>query len=343
VYGISKGHSSFGRISAGAQLGFDKLERGAGFVPLDDLERATAAGIESPCGILLGPPGFAATMTSYGEHRRTFAVLAPNSEWLPKDVVERLDAHAQVVAPSEWGARVVERYTGRYTPPFQHGVDPRFRPVEAGTKILTGLYDKGYFRVLHFSSTDRQRKGTQQLLEAWLQLMSDGLLPSSSVLSAVVDAPSGTFGRAEEESSIELVNRHLNMDESRMAALYRSYHVVCQPSRAEGFGLCPLEARACGTVVCATLCTGHADHLKMGDPGVVWVAHGLKTPIDDSFSPESIAPSVKTEDVAKALKYSYENWRRLHAEAQEAAPAVAERWSWPAVTRRWLEEMGLWE
>jgi len=116
--------------------------------------------------------------------------------------------------------------------------------------------------------------------------------------------------------------------------------LLCQPSRAEGFGLCPLEARASGVPVCATLCTGHGSHMENGDPGVVAIAHGPDAPIDDATHPNSVAPSVDPEEIGGALTECYQRWGALSRQARDAAPHVSARWSWAKQTGDWLRKVG---
>jgi glycosyltransferase involved in cell wall biosynthesis len=125
-----------------------------------------------------------------------------------------------------------------------------------------------------------------------------------------------------------------------MALIYQSCHLVCQPSRGEGFGMCPLEARACGVPVVATATTGHSDHMSPQPAGCVVVATGDDSPINDG--PGALAPSLSVEAVEAALEEAYKSWRELHRAALEAAPAVAEEWSWANQTKRWLKDMELW-
>ncbi len=344
VYGVTKGHGSFRRLTDGATGAFGTLERGGELFAYDDLDGNSSDGAGHPCGILVGAIGCVGAMTSRGRHRRRFAVVAPNSEWLPRKVIEKVDAHAQLVAPSTWGAQVLARYVtgGRAVPPFHHGVDAAFRSEPSN--VEQRHWRDGTFRVLHLSSTDRERKGTRQLLEAWVSLVDSGALGDTErlLLTAVVDSARGTYGNHGEHPAVNLVHRHLNLDAERMAALYRSVDVLCQPSRAEGFGLCPLEARACGTVVVATACTGHADHITAGDPGVVVVPHGPHAPIDDAPSREATAPLVYADDIAAALLDAYERFATLDVEAKNAAQEIREKWAWAAVTKRWLQKMELW-
>ena len=126
-----------------------------------------------------------------------------------------------------------------------------------------------------------------------------------------------------------------------MAAIYQQYNLLCQPSRSEGFGLCPLEARASGVPVCATLCTGHGCHMENGDPGVVVVHHGPPGAIDDATPADSVAPVSDPAEGAAALVECYQRWPALASQAEVAAPKVSARWSWARVTEDWLRKVGL--
>jgi glycosyltransferase involved in cell wall biosynthesis len=118
----------------------------------------------------------------------------------------------------------------------------------------------------------------------------------------------------------------LNLPVAELTAMLRFAHLVCQPSRGEGFGLVPLEARACGVPVVATACTGHTEHMQTGTPGVTVVAHGPLGPIDDY--PGALAPTVSSDDVCEALDRAYARWPELASEAQASADAVRSEWSW---------------
>lgn len=334
LYGISKTNTSWGRVTEGVREGLKEAGVYAGYVPLDDLqEDSTYSGYDAPVAVYVGPPSMVAVMTSYGEHQRRYAILAPNSSWLPEQLVGKMQEYATVVAPSTWGARVVERYTGVYVEPYLHGVASGF--VRSESFVAPSL-DR--FRVLHLASTWKERKGTAELVEGWRMAVSRGDLGGNPRLDVVVDAPEGTFNVAGEKSIFFPV-RQLNFPTENMALIYRAYDLVCQPSRAEGFGLVPLEARACGVPVCATDCTGHADHVHNGDPGVVVVATGGLAPVDDApLGERSEAPSLDAHEVAEALVEAYQKRAALAKMAYDEAPVVAREWSWRAVTEQWLRK-----
>jgi glycosyltransferase involved in cell wall biosynthesis len=117
-----------------------------------------------------------------------------------------------------------------------------------------------------------------------------------------------------------------------MARILQHAHVVCQPSRGEGFGLIPLEALCSGVPIVATAVTGHSEYLHPGlpgclpTPGVVIVLSGSDSPIDDL--PGSIAPSLDPVDVADALEYARKYWLRLQAGALGNAHLWQSNWLW---------------
>jgi len=358
LYGVTKTNTSWGRVTAGVREGLGDLGRLAGFVPVDDLtDDGRYEGYDAPIAIYAGPPSMVAAMSSYGEHQRRYAILAPNSDWLPEKLVREMQKFATIVAPSSWGARIVANWTGKYVEPFLHGVSKVFRPVpdhglrlrsrldlEAIAREIKGgrFASREGFCVLHLASTWRQRKGTMELIAGWKRAVASGSLGKYPRLDIVVDAPPGTFEEARGDDTIAFPLRQVNYQEEAMRLLYSAYDVVCQPSRAEGFGLVPLEARATGVPVCATACTGHADHVRDG-AGVVVIPHGPLAPVDDApLGESSEAPTVKPEAIADALAACYETLPQLCEQAYTEAARVASAWSWASTTDCWLRKEREW-
>lgn len=275
------------------------------------------------------------------------------------------------LAPSAWAAGVLRSYVARLGEElgpravslWPHGVEAQFLPNAFRHEERKVEFTSGEFRVLHVASSRAERKGTAQLVEAWCSLIDEARIGARAQLRLVLDEPhawpkdvertAARFIRqGDPRSTIRVIPRQGAAPEE-MRAMLQAHHVVCQPSRGEGFGLVPLEARACGVPVVMTDCTGHEEHtcgvpelrelaergerrLALSALGVVVVEHGAPAPIDDG--PGATAPSVSPMAVARALEHAYAAWPKLASAAYEAAAGVGEQWSWAAVTERWLKE-----
>lgn len=352
VYGPSSGYGSFQRIAAGAFGALEDLGRADGFWSHDHPDRAVgrgpeAAGSEATIALHFGAPSRVVDMRSHGRHERRYCVVAPNSTWMPLQLFEQVAEHAKLVVPSSWAATVVEEAVGLRPPVYQHGASVEFfrapRPRDADLP----------FTAVHFASTAGERKSTGELLAAWQKLAGQGALgkrcrldivssagfPHLVQLQAKADAMQG--GSAPSDRTV-LVRPRSNLSPDKMRAALHAYSLVAQPSRGEGFGLVPLESLCCGVPVLATTCTGHSEYLftrgelRAATPGLFPVATGDLEPIDDG--PGALAPSLSAESVQEALLGAYARRRELAVEAHENAPSMCSRWSWRAVTERWLSQ-----
>jgi len=219
-----------------------------------------------------------------------------------------------------------------------------FVPDATWAQRMAQDYAAGKFLVVHLTSSKLQRKATWELMVAWKELLDRGW-EEARLLILCHPLAFSEHNQMRRQlglgASVLCVAPGLQLPTSDLVALYQSCHVVCQPSRAEGFGLVPLEARACGTPVVATAVTGHAQHLCEGSPGAVIVEAGPAGPIDDYRG--ATAPSVTPAAIVTALRQAREQWAKLHAAAQATAPAVSACWGWarqiaPAMTQLCLRE-----
>lgn len=336
LYGHQLGHASFAQVTRGFRWALEDAGLFAGFVPIDFLEdEGEYGGATAPIGINTGSPSAVVHAKAMGQHEERWLMLAPNSDRVPSEMLEWLPKIATgLLSPSEWGSSVLRSLFGAEMPVVTcpHGIQRGLDVVHSMRAERLKGYRQGGFNVLHLTSTNSERKGTRQLLKAWKDVA--GAAPSENVALIIVARPEGVLEIRQwaREWSVPGVYalESEGYDTMALKALFGIAHVVCQPSRAEGFGLVPLEARACGVPVVMTLCTGHSEHATWETPGVVGVKSGALEPIDDMAG--ASAPSVSVAAVSDALVEARERYETLHEAALAHAAEVREAWSWPSKT-----------
>lgn len=350
VYGMTVGCGSAARVTAGVTEGLCKVAMLGGVAPVDDFDaeqRAQYGGARSRTAIYIGPmTGIG--VVGYGCHECQYAVVAPNSSWLPKAVVE-LSKRAIIASPSEWGANVLRRHVpDDRVCVYRHGVDAWLKPSAEHHEALERSYPER-FRVLHMTSSAGQRKGTDELLQAWPQFAQRSacdeaelvLVTEGGAHRAEVGRMVRLHGASSWDGEVKVCGR-LDAPSSELSSFYQGFHLICQPSRGEGFGLVPLEARACGIPVAMTDCTGHSEHyaVVLDDSGLPKAVAVVPTGPDESIDdgPGALAPGLEPSGVLEALLYAEEYWSELHEQAKDVSPLIHAEWSWEAVTKRWLEQ-----
>jgi glycosyltransferase involved in cell wall biosynthesis len=346
LYGPTDGEGSFVQVTRGMERALRASDALAGVVSLsEDSPSGEVPGYDAPIALQCGhSTGLVATHRR-GSHKQHWMLLAPNGERLPGGVVEYLTMASPerrrglldggLLAPSAWAAGVLGRYfLDREIVVAPHGICPEIHQSDdARRDELREFYrDEGFF-CLHMTSTASERKGTRLLMRAWRSLKRRGRLPEKAALVLVMNPQERNVADwwAETErltigEDLIIVPGLLLGPADVVARRYLSAHIVCQPSRGEGFGCIPLEARASGVPVVMTLGTGHSEHTRRGDPGVIEVVTGPDAPMDDF--PGSSAPSLTAEAIAASIEVAYESWLEIDLAARRGADAVREKWAW---------------
>jgi hypothetical protein len=371
IYGPRETEGSWRRVAEGLAEGLHACgQRGSWFATDSvghDLDCPLPDGFDADVGIFVGPPAHARMMRGQGNHTERWLMLAPNSTWLPKDVLAELERDGGItgyVTPSGWGKGILRRYTGLPVRVWHHGVTPWVRrgaldhhDREArGTVPPRSAYR---WRCLHLSSSQAGRKSTHELVRAFVQSVETNLfLDVAPRLTVIVDGPVRDVERVRDEAATTplgtksvLVAPRQDLSPVWLGDLMASHDCVVQPSRSEGFGMVPLEARVAGVPVIMTNGTGHDAHLPVTSPGKAAFAGGHLTsnglcvvlvgdyaPIDDG--PDALAPTVSETAIGAALEVACSMRHRLAVWAASRAEDVLEDWSWAAVTRRFLDQEG---
>jgi glycosyltransferase involved in cell wall biosynthesis len=348
LYGTTRENGSFARVTEGMRTALDLEGELAGFVPVDAYDQETEyPGWDAETAVYVGRQAAVGLMTTIGDHKHRYVLLPPNSTWVPEDLLVHVAKHAtHLLAPSPWAEEILRPYAqthGLRTSLWLHGIDTfAFGPSESAAAEMLNLYRSGSFMVLHLTSTDAERKGTRELVTGWVRAVRAGALGARPKLAVVGNPYERGNLRADVErlaadfpQTVVWGSRGGGLTAEDARRIYQVHHVVCQPSRGEGFGCVPLEARASGVPIVATNCTGHgAGHVDVDAPGVIVVSSGELAPIDDG--PGARAPSVSPDAIADALIRAYIEWPSLMQDAQRATWEVRAMWSWKAVTQDWL-------
>lgn len=336
IYGHTMGQGSFNQVTKGFVEAAKALDLFAGLVPVDAEFDDHPPGGTAKVAINCGAPSAVYLPTQIGDHAQRWLMLAPNSDTLPSAMVKWLPPYLTgLLSPSKWGAEVLRKFFSLPVKVCPHGVGREFAPRP--TRKASNFYC-----VLHMTSTNAQRKGTRELLDAWKGFVER--VPSARLM---IVAP--REGMAEQRfwvssrglsDTVAVIGAGDLGKGKELAERMAAYDLVCQPSRAEGFGLLPLEARSLGVPIAATNCTGHTEHM----PPFHDMAHGCVTirtegeaPIDDF--PGAKAPALSSRAVYAALITAYENREQLLEAAAECAPNVYASWSWARVTGPVLKEL----
>lgn len=341
LYGHMKG--SFRTVTEGLQLAFEKLGVLEGTHLGENVELEDGiGGSGAPIAVVVGDPMRVLQAHYQGSHKEVWLMLAPNSEGIPPVVRQELSgpirhpsrgkvpAVTGFLAPSSWAEKVLRRqFPDHPVILCRHGVLPEFRMDPELREKASGLWEIGQFRILHVTSSRLSRKCTRELISAWKEIHPKYPKSKMEVLinPEFVEEFKDYLRRADARESVNIVAGQ-NYELSLFARSMQLYSFVVQPSRAEGFGLVPLESRACGIPVVATNCTGHQDHMK--GPGIVYVEHGIQGRSDDY--PGATAPTVTKNAIGQSLRRMLNNWKHYDAEARGAASEVQEAWTWESQT-----------
>lgn len=167
---------------------------------------------------------------------RCWWMLAANSPTLPPGVIGFLAAypHLRIMTPSLWSKTAIEdAMVGNAVP----GADRPVRVVPHGVEVTP--FPATDPRWCHLVAGTSGRKGTEELLDALK------LFPEELVIYADASAVAWVRNLAKDNPQVTVLRGY---DGSAVPAWWQHARMV-QPSRAEGFGLCAVEAALLGRAV----------------------------------------------------------------------------------------------
>ncbi len=347
LYGRTMGNGSLAVVTDGFKRVLERESLLDGIYPLDrggtSDEDEEPPGALARDGIFTGALNLLPLMLRHTKHERHWVQVTPNSTHIPPKLLGAVlkIPNVHILSASDWGTNIIRAnlFEMGVTPEMiaapiltvHHGVHG-FAPCVEELQKTREDYRRGCFRVVHFSTSDGERKGTMELLRAWKIFCSSSKAPDSPDLLLVLDhhAREALVRRCVDEDfiippAVKLLPR-AGISAQDMSRFLCQQHLLAAPSRGEGFGLGPLEARASGVPIIATTTTGHsAGHVQ--GPGIIRI-HQLSRlyPIDDG--PGALAPAVDPGSIVDALVTAHTAWEGLSGMCEAAAEQVRETWSW---------------
>ncbi len=334
VYGPLEALGSFGSIVRGYVDGLTQ----AGSTPdvfqtVDMMDENEPDGACAAYGLGFGIPSVAYLMTRRGQHRWRGWMLAPNSSFVPENIFNWIEhGEAEIMTPSAWGADVIRalRPSARVHV-VPHGVPATWRRLRPRAPRAPGG-----LRALHVTSTAGDRKGTWETARAFDRLARLGALGPKALL--VIKADWLTAARLED-----LKTEHVRVIDGLTGSTWedfvRWFDFVVQPSRAEGFGLVPLEALALGVPVVATTCTGHGAYLteeSMNWAAVEKVPHGDEEPLFDDGE-GAVAPALDEAEVEAAILRAANRIEQLREQAEASRIEWVNTWGYDLICGQFLD------
>jgi len=336
VYGATTGWTSFDVVTKGFVEGARECGRLGGLI--DASVSQDSQGLDAEVAVMCGDYRPAAIFSNCA-HKHTSVMLAANSSWVPEAFFATVACCSEILTPSEWSATQIRNAAPEgYKVPVRvvpHGILRGFQssPPENRTE------DR--FCIGHLAASHLERKNTWKLVQAFMGWVHrEDCLLAISVPTPMVNMMHKYFRSWYGDPAKHNVSISPRFGGSPllMRDIYSAVDAICQPSSAEGFGLVPLEALACGTPVAIPVSTGHAQwcHSQDGQlmPGIVPIAHGPDEPIP--YEPGR-APSVTVEDITHGLDEIFHSWDKYKKQAQDNAVFVSEAFRWSDRVEEWMK------
>lgn len=191
-------------------------------------------------GLYLGEPTHLSVMTMHTRHAEKLVMVAPNGYGVRDNVIFDIDrVGATLLTPSRWGRDVLAEQTRTRIEVVPHGVFTSKLPADPTPLRRLGAVPQDARRpFLHVTSTASDRKGTRTLLNAWSESRMGDLATLTIKTDVFVEQHLQPLIDADPRLSDSVQLDTNDYDGATMRRYYRQFHLLVQPSAAEGFGLC---------------------------------------------------------------------------------------------------------
>lgn len=203
-----------------------------------------------------------------------------------------------VCLPSEYCAAIYcENIVRSRAMVVHHGIASNFYPREVGKENL-----RTYLAIYHQSPSGGTyiRKNIKAVIEAFAALQEKYKNVQLIIKSSIYEG--STIDKDIQGVGNVIVSR-LPLSNDELACLYSRCHAHVHASLAEGFGITPLEAMACGINVIAPIHSGMKEYLT--SQNCIEIPHSRSDVIYNYAMNYGRLFQVKSEDIYKAMEKEY--------------------------------------
>lgn len=243
--------------------------------------------------------------------------------------VERFNYNITCV-PSEYCRAIFAQHRPR-TMVVHHGIAPAYYPRDVGKENL-----RTYLAIYHQSPSGGTyiRKNIKGVIEAFRMLQEKYQEVQLIVKSSLYENNEIT---KDIKDTKNVVVSYLPLGNDELACLYSRCHAHVTATLAEGFGITPLEAMACGINVISPIHSGLAEYLNSSN--CIEIPHYRGGASYDFAMNSGRLMKVHTEDIFKAMEIDFLGNHSLCP--RELSKWARENFSWPNALKNivgWISE-----
>ncbi len=259
-------------------------------------------------------------------HQFRIGCLVCDADKIPVSEIELChQSFDLVVIPSKFCQRVFES-SGLKTQTLviPHGITTAFTATANDCEDSFTFYNV-------YSQMRPFRKSEDELINAFVKAFS--LDPGYQLIlrTEYTKSLADKINKAQAMQVITVIEDEL--PEAEYVRSFSQAHALVHPSKAEGFGMIPLQALACETPVIATGVTGLADYLNKDNAmilrtsGMVACKHDVGESIGGQYH------AIDEEHLVNCLIEMADNWKQEKQKASQAAASIRENYSWQQVAK----------
>jgi len=254
-------------------------------------------------------------------HRYRIGVLVCDADIVPVETIETCEKTFDlIVVPSQFCKRVFrESGLKKDILVVPHGVTENFQPLDRPLPEEFTFYNV-------YSQMRPYRKSEEELIEAFAIAFDCDPNIKLQLRTKRTTALDELITKNSLEGVVEILEDDLN--DKDYVEQFNKVHALVHPSKAEGFGMIPLQALACGVPVIATQNTGMSDYLSE-DNAILLKVKGKVPAIGDAGEfAGGMYHGIDQEHLVRCLRDMHKNWQREKQKSERYSSIIRQNYSW---------------